>query len=79
MRRSVVTRHCLSKKLDAEMGRVPRAGCATRCRPYGARWCVDASVGTGDSTATHQRRAPGGLVLTRYEGGGKWGPRHIPW
>jgi hypothetical protein len=29
------------------MGRVPRAGCATRCRPYGARWWVDASVGTG--------------------------------
>src|ERR1700736_29474 len=27
MRRSVVTRHCLSKKLDAETGRVPHRGC----------------------------------------------------
>src|SRR5580704_597431 len=30
MRRSVVTRHCLSKKLDAETGRVPRGGCRGR-------------------------------------------------
>src|SRR5947209_7309554 len=27
MRRSVVTRHCLSKKLDAETGRMPRGVC----------------------------------------------------
>jgi hypothetical protein len=41
--------------------------------------CVGGHRGTLFSTATHQRRAPGDLVLTRYEGGGKWGPRHIPW
>src|ERR1700730_4461513 len=31
-------RTTLGNGTAAEMGRVPRAGCATRCRPYGARW-----------------------------------------
>ena len=78
MRRSVVTRHCLSKKI----GR--RNGACAPCWVYyslsplrfhvGSR-CVGGHRGTFSAPATHQRRAPGGLVLTRYEGGGKWGPR----
>ena len=82
MRRSVVTRHCLSKKIGRR--NEARAPCwvyyslsPLRC-PLVSR-CVGGHRGTFFSTATHQRRAPGGLVLTRYEGGGKWGPRHIPW
>src|ERR1700737_2204147 len=51
MRRSVVTRHCLSKKNWTPKWGVCPAGCATRCRPYGARWWVDASVGTGGAGA----------------------------
>jgi hypothetical protein len=36
MRISVVTRHCLSRKLDAETGRGPRGGYATRIQNRGA-------------------------------------------
>jgi hypothetical protein len=61
MRRSVVTRHCLSKKLDADMGRVPRAGCATRVAPTVPagesmrRWAQGYPFQNGDSPAARTR------------------------
>jgi hypothetical protein len=40
----------LKKNWTPKWGVCP-AGCATRCRLYGARWWVDASVGTGGAGA----------------------------